>query len=136
LVVLPLSLFYLENHVCLSHGVQVAGAAWWAATRIVAGVGDLVQRTGDGRTGRIFSGRPIRRSGSAVCGLHRARGDEEHIFLGFDSKPRLTGCQWFGLKITGMILSGLTSKPMATVFSGLDLKTGSYGLVIWGSKSP
>jgi hypothetical protein len=45
-----LSLFRLENHVCLSHGVQVAGAAWHAATRIIAGVGDLVQRTGDGHT--------------------------------------------------------------------------------------
>jgi hypothetical protein len=44
-----LSLFRLENHVCLSRGVQVAGAAWHAATRTVAGVGDLVQRTGDGQ---------------------------------------------------------------------------------------
>jgi hypothetical protein len=26
----------------LSHGVQVAGAAWRATTRIVVGVGDLV----------------------------------------------------------------------------------------------
>jgi hypothetical protein len=30
----------LENHVCLSRGVQVAGAAWRAATRIMAGVGE------------------------------------------------------------------------------------------------
>jgi hypothetical protein len=44
-----LSLFCLENRVCLSCGMQVAGAVWRAATRIVAGVGDLVQRTGDGR---------------------------------------------------------------------------------------
>jgi hypothetical protein len=35
-------LFHWENHVCLSRGVQVAGAAWRAATRTVAGVGDLV----------------------------------------------------------------------------------------------
>jgi hypothetical protein len=33
-VVLPLSLFHVENHVCLSHGVQVAGAAWRVVTRI------------------------------------------------------------------------------------------------------
>jgi hypothetical protein len=46
-----LSLFRLENRVCLSHGVQVASAAWLAAMRIVVGGGDLVQRTGDGRTG-------------------------------------------------------------------------------------
>jgi hypothetical protein len=72
----------LENRVCLSRGVQVAGAAWCAATRIVAGVGDLVQRTGDGRTGQVLSGRVIERSGGTVCGLHRARGDEEHGFLG------------------------------------------------------
>jgi hypothetical protein len=66
----------------LSRGVQVAGAAWHAATRIVAGVGDLVQRTGDGRTGRVFSGRAIERSGDVVCGLHRARGVKKHEFLG------------------------------------------------------
>jgi hypothetical protein len=48
----------------------------------VAGVGDLVQRTGDGRTGRVLGGRAIERSGGAMCGLHRARGDEKHEFLG------------------------------------------------------
>jgi hypothetical protein len=77
-----LSLFRSENRVCLSRGVQVVGAAWRAATRIMAGVADLVQRTGDGRTGRVLGGRAIERSGGAVCGLHRARGDEEHRFLG------------------------------------------------------
>jgi hypothetical protein len=66
----------------MSRGVQVAGAAWRAATRIVAGVGDLVQRTGDGHTGRVLSGRTVERSGGTVCGLHRARGDEERGFLG------------------------------------------------------
>jgi hypothetical protein len=55
---------------------------WCVATRIVAGVGDLVQRTGDGRTGRVLGGRVIERSGGAVCGLHRARGDNERGFLG------------------------------------------------------
>jgi hypothetical protein len=77
---LPVS--HLENHVCLSRGVQVAGAAWRAATRIMAGVGDLVQRTGDGRTGRVLDGRVIERSGGAVCGLHRACGNEKCVFLG------------------------------------------------------
>jgi hypothetical protein len=66
----------------LSHGVQLAGAAWRAAMRIIAGVGDLVQRTGDGRTGRVLGGWVIERSGGTVCGLHRARGDEERGFLG------------------------------------------------------
>jgi hypothetical protein len=66
----------------LSSGVQVAGAAWHAATRIVARVGDLVQRIRNGRTGRVLGGRVIERTGDVVCGLHRARGDEEHMFLG------------------------------------------------------
>jgi hypothetical protein len=48
----------------------------------VEGVGDLVQRTGDGYTGQVLGGRVIERSGGAVCGLHRARGDEECGFLG------------------------------------------------------
>jgi hypothetical protein len=72
----------LKNHVCLSRGVQVAGAAWRAAMRIVAGVGELVQRTKGGCTGRVLGGRAIERSGGAVCGLHRTRGDEELRFLG------------------------------------------------------
>jgi hypothetical protein len=59
----------------LSRGVQVRGVAWRSATRTVAGVGDLVQRTGDGHTCRILGGRAIERSGGTVCGLHLARGD-------------------------------------------------------------
>jgi hypothetical protein len=77
-----LSLFRLENRVCLSHGVQVAGVVWRAATRIMAGIRDLVQRTRDGHTGQILGGRAIERSGGAMCHLHRARGDEEREFLG------------------------------------------------------
>jgi hypothetical protein len=49
---------------------------------IVAGVGDLVQKIGDGRTGRVLGGWTIERSGDAVCSLHRARGDEEREFFG------------------------------------------------------
>jgi hypothetical protein len=74
-------LFCLENRVCLSRGVQMAGAAWRAATRIMTGVGDLMQRIGDGRTGRVLGGWTIERSSGVVCGLHRARGDEERMFL-------------------------------------------------------
>jgi hypothetical protein len=66
----------------LSRGVQVADAAWWVVTRIMIGAGDMVQRVGDGRIGSVLGGRMIERSGDAVCGLHRARGDEEHMFLG------------------------------------------------------
>jgi hypothetical protein len=64
-----------KNRVCLSRGVQEAGAIWRAATRTVAGVGDLVQRTGDGSTGRVLGDRAIESSGGAVCGLHLTRGD-------------------------------------------------------------
>jgi hypothetical protein len=70
-----LSLFCLENRVCLSRGVQVARAAWRAATRTAARVGDLVQRTGYGRTGRVLDGRAAERSSGIVCGLHLACGD-------------------------------------------------------------
>jgi hypothetical protein len=70
-----LSLFRSKNRVCLSRGVQVAGAAWRAATRTVVGVGDLVQRIGDGRTGQVLGDRAVERSGGAVCGIHLARGD-------------------------------------------------------------
>jgi hypothetical protein len=72
----------LENRICLSRGVQLAGAACRAATRIVAGVGGMVQRTGDGHSGQVLGDRAIERSGGAVCSLHRARGDKERGFLG------------------------------------------------------
>jgi hypothetical protein len=62
--------------------MQVVGAACRATTRTVAGVGDQMQRTGDGRIGRVLGDREVERSGGTVCGLHRARGDEEHRFLG------------------------------------------------------
>jgi hypothetical protein len=77
-----LYLIRVENHVCLSHGVQVAGAPWQAAMRTVTGVRDLVQKTGDDHTGRVLGGRMIKRSGDTVYGLHCARGDEERGFLG------------------------------------------------------
>jgi hypothetical protein len=59
----------------------VTGAIWRAATMIVIRVGDLVQMIGDNRTGRVLSGRAIERSGDVVCGLHRAREDEERGFF-------------------------------------------------------
>jgi hypothetical protein len=65
----------LENRVCMSRGVQVSSVAWQTATRTMVGVGDLVQRTRDGRKGQVFGGRAVKRSGSIVSGLHLARGD-------------------------------------------------------------
>jgi hypothetical protein len=72
----------VENRVCLSHGVQVTGVAWRAATRIMAGVGDQVQRTDDSRIGQVLYGQMIGRSGDAICGLYRAHKDGKHGFLG------------------------------------------------------
>jgi hypothetical protein len=60
----------------------VAGAAYCVATRIMTGVGDLMQRTEDSRTDRVLGDRTVERSGGTVCGLHLARGDWEHGFLG------------------------------------------------------
>jgi hypothetical protein len=59
-----------------------AGAIWRVAMRIMAGVGDLMQRTGDGHTGRVLGGRTIEMLSDAMCGLHYTRGDEERRFLG------------------------------------------------------
>jgi hypothetical protein len=49
--------------------------------RIMAGVGDLMERTGDGRTCQILGGRTIERSSGAMYGLHCACGDEERGFI-------------------------------------------------------
>jgi hypothetical protein len=150
----------VENRICLTRGVQVAGAAWWAAMRIVVGLGDLVQRIRDGHTGRVPGAEDRGWSPLlSMCGLHHACEDTEYGFLCWASKPRSIVCQWFslkttgtvcqcfGLKATGTVFSGLASKLVATVFPvwpqyqwlgfpGLDLKTGSYGLVIWTTKLP
>jgi hypothetical protein len=53
----------------------VAGAARRAATRTMTGVEDLVQMTGDGRTGQVLDGRVVERSDGVVYGLHLSRGD-------------------------------------------------------------
>jgi hypothetical protein len=68
----------------------------------------------------------------AVCGLHCAHGDEKRGFLGWASKPRSRVYQWFGLKTTGTVWPQNRRRR----FLGLRPKTGSYGLVIWASKSP
>jgi hypothetical protein len=41
-----------------------------------------MQRIGDSRSGRVLGDRTIERSGGAVFGLHCARRDDEHGFLG------------------------------------------------------
>jgi hypothetical protein len=58
----------------------------------MVGGGDLVQRNGDGHTGRVVGDQAIERSGNVVCGLYRAQRDEERGFFGLASKPRSTVC--------------------------------------------
>jgi hypothetical protein len=81
------------------------------------------------------------------------------VFVGLDSKPVATVSGGLASKPTAAVFSSLASKLVATVspslaskpavgfliepqnqggggFPGLDLKTGSSGLVIWASKSP
>jgi hypothetical protein len=53
--------------------------------------------------GRVHGSWMIKRSCDTVCGLHRAQGDEEHMFLSLASKPR------------SLVSPDLISKPMATI---------------------
>jgi hypothetical protein len=133
-VILSLSLFHVENHVCLSRGVQVTGAAWRVVMKIMAGVGDLVQRTGDGHTGQILDGQTIGRSVDTVRGLYHAWRDEERMFLGWASKPWSTVCQWFFLKTNGTVSPGLVSKLVATVSPDLASKLVVKGFLVWALK--
>jgi hypothetical protein len=68
--------------------------------RIVAVVGDLVQMTGDGRTGRILGGRVIERSGGAMCDLTVHVEMRSACFFIEPQNQCQTICEWFGLKIT------------------------------------
>jgi hypothetical protein len=91
----------VENHVCLSRSVQVAGATWQAATRIVARVEDLVRKTGDGQVQARYS--VAGRSGGrvtlcAVCTVHVKTRSASFLV-----EPQNQG---------GRFVSGLASKPL------------------------
>jgi hypothetical protein len=69
------------------------------------------------------------------------------VFSSLASKLVATVFSSLTSKLVVMVSSGLTSKPVVGFlvepqnqsdggFSGLDIKTGSFGLVIWVSKSP
>jgi hypothetical protein len=69
------------------------------------------------------------------------------IFTGLASKPVATVFSSLALKLVATVSPDLASKPAVGFlvepqnqggggFSGLDLKTSSFGLVIWTSKSP
>jgi hypothetical protein len=119
LLVLPLSLFHLENHVCLSHGVQVAGAAWPVVMRIVTGVGDLMQTTGDGRTGQVL-GSWESRGQVALCAVCTVHGETRST--GFLVEPQNQGAQF---------VSGLASKSFRRFVSGLTSKPLVRFLPVW-----
>jgi hypothetical protein len=70
----------VENHVCLSRGVQLVGAS--NDENRDRSKRSRVEGQGWSSTDRIPSGRAIERSGDTVCDLHRAQGDEEHKFFG------------------------------------------------------
>jgi hypothetical protein len=53
-----------------------------AAMRTVTGVGDLVQRTGDGRTGQILGGWAVERSGGCDRTPSEMRGPSSKIWIG------------------------------------------------------
>jgi hypothetical protein len=129
--------------VWLSHGVQVAGAAWRAATRIMVEVGDLVPRIRVGRTGRV-----------TPCVVHTVQLETRN--MGFLVEPQHHGRRFvsgFTSKPLGRFVSGFTSKPLGLFspvwpqnrwqrflqfglkiggreFPGLGFKTSNYGLVI------
>jgi hypothetical protein len=108
-VVLPISYSCVENRVCLSPGVQVIGVTCRAATRIMAGVWDLVQRTSDSQAQVGYS--VARRSRGwvtlcAVCTVHK-----EMRSVGF-----------------------MVSKPRSTVSPDLASKPVDLGFPIWASK--
>jgi hypothetical protein len=132
-VVLPITLLScVENRVCLSRGVQVTGVTWRAAMRIVAGVGNLVQRTGDDQAQVRYS--VARRLGGrvtlcAVCTVHEEarttsflvwpQNQGRQFVSGLDSKPLGWFVSSLASKPLEQFVSGLTSKPLGRFVSGL-----------------
>jgi hypothetical protein len=91
---------------------------WWEATRIMIGVGDLMQMTGDGQAQARYS--VAERSGGRVkpCPVYTVHIEMRSVvFLVWPQNqgPRVS---WFGLKTN---VDG---------FPNLCLKTGSSSLVI------
>jgi hypothetical protein len=79
------------TYIFVSFGESCFLVSWCACDRcIMAGSDEYHDRsmTPDAKdqgwscTGQVLDGRMIGRSDDAVCGLHRARGDEEREFLG------------------------------------------------------
>jgi hypothetical protein len=88
-VVLPYYSICMENRICLSHGVQVAGATRQAVTRIVAEVGDLVQRTGDSQAQVGYSVAGLSRGQVTLCAEYTMH--KEMMSVGFLVWPQNHG---------------------------------------------
>jgi hypothetical protein len=117
-------LFCVENHVCLSRGVQVTGATWRAAIMIVVGVRDLVQRTGDGQAHVRYSVAGRSRGQVTLCVIYTVHKETR-------STSFLVWAQNQGRRFLPV-----WPQNGGFGFSGLDLKIDSYGLVIWATKLP
>jgi hypothetical protein len=113
----------VENRICLSHGVQVTCATWWAVTRIVVGVGDLVQRTRDGQAQVGYSVAGRSRGQVTLCAVYTVH--KETRKADFLVWPQNQGW-WF--------VSGLASKPLGRVSwfvpQNRQLRFGAFGLKI------
>jgi hypothetical protein len=114
-VVLPLPI-RVKNHICMSRGVQVTYATWQAMTRIVAGVGDPVQRT-------------VHKDTSIVGFLVEPQNKGQQFASGLTSKP-FSRVSWLSFKTKVNSLLVVWPQKHWIRFLGLGLKAGSFGLVI------
>jgi hypothetical protein len=84
----------------------------------MAGVGDLVQRTGDGQAQVEYSVAERSRGQVTLCMVCTVHKETRSVSV------------WFGLKIKVNGFLGFVLKTDGFGFPGLGLKTGSYDLVI------
>jgi hypothetical protein len=143
------------NRVCLSCSVQVEGAAWRTATRIMTGVGGprWPHRSGtrwpdDREVGWYYvrSAPCTRRRGVQISWLSlKTKVDSLSVvwsqnhrdgLLRFSIKTGGDGFHWFVFRTSGFGFSRFGLKTGGGGFPDFDLKIGIYGLVIWASKSP
>jgi hypothetical protein len=98
----------VENHVCLSCVVQVAGVTWTVAMRIMARIGDLVQRTNDSQAQVGYSVVGWSRGWVTLCAVYAVQ--KETRSAGFLVEPQNQGRRllvvwpqkhWDGLSVVG-----------------------------------
>jgi hypothetical protein len=104
--------------------------AWCAAMRIMIEIGDLVQRTGDGRTGQVLGCRAIERSGwrrvwSAPCTWKQGSWVS---WLSLKTKVNGLSMVWQQNHWDGFLLFGI--KTVGDSFSRFGLKTDGSGFPV------